>query len=176
MAHLSPRPVTALLVLLSAACSSAFSLSAGAAAQHRVARRITIAACDTAPAEPAADAAEAASASPQIVSFSENAFAQLESMREKQGLDEIVLRMGVRAGGCSGMSYVMDLTKQEDIADDDTIVEFAENKIRCAIDPKSLMFLYGMQLDYSDELIGGGFSFMNPNAEETCGCGKSFGI
>ena len=73
------------------------------------------------------------------------------------------------------MSYVMDLTKPDDVADDDTIVDFAEN-MRCVIDPKSLMFLYGMQLDYSDELIGGGFSFMNPNAEETCGCGKSFGI
>ena len=69
----------------------------------------------------------------------------------------------------------MDLTKPDDVADDDTIVDFAEN-MRCVIDPKSLMFLYGMQLDYSDELIGGGFSFMNPNAEETCGCGKSFGI
>ena len=46
-------------------------------------------------------------------------------------------------------------------------------RVRADIDPKSLMFLYGMQLDYSDELIGGGFSFNNPNAEETCGCGKS---
>ena len=51
-----------------------------------------------------------------------------------------------------------------------------QGTIRCVIDPKSLMFLYGLQLDYSDELIGGGFSFANPNAEETCGCGKSFGV
>ena len=80
--------------------------------------------------------------------------------------------MAVRAGGCSGMSYVMDLTKQEDVDENDTIVNLDEN-MRCVIDPKSLMFLYGMQLDYSDELIGGGFSFSNPNAEETCGCGKS---
>ena len=80
--------------------------------------------------------------------------------------------MAVRAGGCSGMSYVMDLTKLEDVDENDTIVNLDEN-MRCVIDPKSLMFLYGMQLDYSDELIGGGFSFSNPNAEETCGCGKS---
>ena len=81
----------------------------------------------------------------------------------------------VRAGGCSGMSYVMDLAKSSDIDENDTVVELDEN-MRCVIDPKSLVFLYGMQLDYSDELIGGGFSFQNPNAEETCGCGKSFGI
>ena len=65
--------------------------------------------------------------------------------------------------------------KLEDVDENDTIVNLDEN-MRCVIDPKSLMFLYGMQLDYSDELIGGGFSFSNPNAEETCGCGKSFGI
>ena len=48
--------------------------------------------------------------------------------------------------------------------------------IKCVIDPKSLMFLYGLNLDYSDALIGGGFSFQNPNAESECGCGKSFGV
>ena len=73
------------------------------------------------------------------------------------------------------MSYVMDLTSPEDVDENDTEVTLDEN-MRCVIDPKSLMFLYGMQLDYSDELIGGGFQFSNPNAEETCGCGKSFGI
>ena len=88
---------------------------------------------------------------------------------------KIILRMGVRTGGCSGMSYVMDLTKPEDVDENDTTVEL-DDDMRCVIDPKSLMFLYGMKLDYSNELIGGGFSFYNPNAEETCGCGKSFGI
>ena len=69
----------------------------------------------------------------------------------------------------------MDLTKPEDVDENDTTVEL-DDDMRCVIDPKSLMFLYGMKLDYSNELIGGGFSFYNPNAEETCGCGKSFGI
>ena len=73
------------------------------------------------------------------------------------------------------MSYVMDLAKPEDVADDDTLIEIGPGK-KAVIDPKSLMFVYGMRLDYSDELIGGGFSFQNPNAEETCGCGKSFGV
>ena len=133
-------------------------------------RHAAVRACDA----PAADA-EAAEATGGIISFSERALAQLETMREKEESNSLILRMGVRAGGCSGMSYVMDLEKPELVTEGDTVVELGEG-MQCAIDPKSLMFLYGMQLDYSDELIGGGFSFQNPNAEETCGCGKSFGI
>ena len=124
---------------------------------------------------PAACAAEEVTASDLAISFSDAAMTQLQSLKAKQGGDELVVRMGVRAGGCSGMSYVMDLAKPEDVVEEDTLVDFAP-KMRCAIDPKSLMFLYGMRLGYSDELIGGGFSFDNPNAEESCGCGKSFGI
>ena len=120
-------------------------------------------------------AAEPAAEQPKIISFSERALQQLDGMKAGQPDGQVVLRMGVRAGGCSGMSYVMDLTKPEDVDENDTIVELGDD-MKCVIDPKSLMFLYGMQLDYSDELIGGGFSFSNPNAEETCGCGKSFGI
>ena len=85
------------------------------------------------------------------------------------------IRMGVRAGGCSGMSYIMDMMKPEDqVEEGDTEVVY--DGVRCVIDPKSLLFLYGLKLDYSDALIGGGFSFFNPNADETCGCGKSFGV
>jgi len=124
---------------------------------------------------PTADAGDVATDEDQIVTFSDKAFAQLKSMREKQGLDEMLIRMGVRAGGCSGMSYVMDVMGSDDVADDDTVVPY-EDGIRCVIDPKSLLFLYGLNLDYSDELIGGGFSFHNPNADSTCGCGKSFEV
>jgi iron-sulfur cluster assembly accessory protein len=122
------------------------------------ARRAVICACDTAAPEEEATGG--------IISFSDRALAQLESMREKQEDGKLILRMGVRAGGCSGMSYVMDLEKPDKVDEGDTVVDLAEG-MQCAIDPKSLMFLYGMQLDYSDELIGGGFSFQNPNAEET---------
>ena len=122
-----------------------------------------------------AEAAVADEAAAKIITFSEKAMAQLESMRAKADDGKLILRMGVRAGGCSGMSYVMDLEKPENVEDNDTKVVLDEN-MNCVIDPKSLMFLYGMTLDYSDELIGGGFQFSNPNAEESCGCGKSFGI
>ena len=85
------------------------------------------------------------------------------------------LRMGVKAGGCSGMSYVMDVTDVGSIEGSDTVLEYREG-IRCVVDAKSLIYLFGLRLDYSDALIGGGFSFHNPNAEESCGCGKSFGV
>ena len=119
---------------------------------------------------PPAACDDAAVATPQIVTFSDAAMKQLKSLRDEAKTDDLLLRMGVRAGGCSGMSYVMDMSKPEDVSDEDTLVDVADG-IRCHIDPKSLLFLFGLYLDYSDELIGGGFSFNNPNADETCGCG-----
>eukprot|EP00640_Fibrocapsa_japonica_P006473 CAMPEP_0113943540 /NCGR_PEP_ID=MMETSP1339-20121228/25850_1 /TAXON_ID=94617 /ORGANISM="Fibrocapsa japonica" /LENGTH=182 /DNA_ID=CAMNT_0000948441 /DNA_START=82 /DNA_END=630 /DNA_ORIENTATION=+ /assembly_acc=CAM_ASM_000762 len=112
----------------------------------------------------------------RVVSLSDNALVHLKELQEKQGTDQLYLRMGVKSGGCSGMSYVMDFMEQDEVAEDDHIETWEEYGIQCAIDPKSLLYLYGLQLDYSDELIGGGFEFKNPNAESTCGCGKSFGV
>ena len=86
--------------------------------------------------------------------------------------EDLCLRIGVRQGGCSGMSYTMEFESRANARPDDSIIEYNGFVIVC--DPKSLLFLFGMQLDYSDALIGGGFSFKNPNATQTCGCGKSF--
>ena len=108
-----------------------------------------------------------------VITISDKAKQHLKLLKEKQGND-MCLRMGVRAGGCSGMSYVMDFISEKDVTSDDHIEEY--DGIKCVVDPKSLMFLFGLQLDYSDELIGGGFKFQNPNAETSCGCGKSFGV
>jgi iron-sulfur cluster assembly protein len=102
-----------------------------------------------------------------------NAMNHLKHLTEKVGSNNC-LRMGVKAGGCSGMSYVMDFISDTDLNVDDYIEEY--DGIKCAMDPKSLLYLYGLQLDYSNELIGGGFKFSNPNAETSCGCGKSFGV
>jgi iron-sulfur cluster assembly protein len=71
------------------------------------------------------------------------------------------------------MDFINDPTV--DVTGDDMIDEY-DNGIKCVVDPKSMLYLYGMDLDYSDELIGGGFQFHNPNAEDSCGCGKSFGV
>ena len=90
-----------------------------------------------------------------------------------------MLRVGVRSGGCSGMSYTMDFissteTHQEDEVYDYITPDGAAFKVVC--DPKSLLYIYGMQLDFSTALIGGGFNFTNPNATQTCGCGSSFAV
>jgi iron-sulfur cluster assembly protein len=69
----------------------------------------------------------------------------------------------------------MDLCKTEDIVPEDH-VELWENDLKVVIDAKSMLYLFGLELGYSNELIGGGFKFNNPNAEESCGCGTSFGI
>jgi iron-sulfur cluster assembly protein len=92
-------------------------------------------------------------------------------LREKQGTD-LCLRVGVRGGGCSGMSYTMNFEDPSNIQESDEVFDYSGFKVVC--DPKSMLYLYGLVLDYSDALIGGGFQFTNPNADQTCGCGKSF--
>ncbi|MEM9924032.1 MAG: iron-sulfur cluster assembly accessory protein [Cyanobacteria bacterium P01_D01_bin.50] len=107
------------------------------------------------------------------IQMSEAALRQVKLLQEKQEKD-LCLRVGVRQGGCSGMSYMMDFEDPSQINDQDEIFDYDGFKIVC--DRKSLLYLYGLMLDYSDSLIGGGFQFTNPNANTTCGCGKSFGV
>ena len=99
------------------------------------------------------------------------ALQHVQALREKVGKD-LCLRVGVRQGGCSGMSYMMDFEDPSNIQANDEVYDYDGFKVVC--DPKSLLYLYGLVLDYSDALIGGGFQFTNPNANQTCGCGKSF--
>ena len=110
--------------------------------------------------------------------ITETAMQQLAKLCKDQGEDKL-LRVGVRSGGCSGMSYTMDFVSTSEIQDGDEIYEYKapdgqDFKVVC--DPKSLLYIYGMQLDFSTELIGGGFNFTNPNATQTCGCGSSFAV
>ncbi|XP_027365811.1 iron-sulfur assembly protein IscA, chloroplastic isoform X2 [Abrus precatorius] len=105
------------------------------------------------------------------ISLTDNALKHLNKMRSERN-EDLCLRIGVKQGGCSGMSYTMDFENMANTRPDDSIIEYEGFLIVC--DPKSLLFIFGMQLDYSDALIGGGFSFKNPNATQTCGCGKSF--
>jgi iron-sulfur cluster assembly protein len=103
--------------------------------------------------------------------MSDAALRHVMALREKQG-EDLCLRVGVRQGGCSGMSYMMDFERLENIQASDEVFDYSGFKVVC--DPKSMLYLYGLMLDYSDALIGGGFQFTNPNASQTCGCGKSF--
>ncbi|KAI3968126.1 hypothetical protein MKW92_000309 [Papaver armeniacum] len=105
------------------------------------------------------------------ISLTDTALKHLNKMRSEKS-EDLCLRIGVKQGGCSGMSYIMDFESRENARPDDSLIEYEGFTIVC--DPKSLLFLYGMQLDFSDALIGGGFTFKNPNATQTCGCGKSF--
>ena len=97
----------------------------------------------------------------------------------KNQVDKKALRVGVRSGGCSGMSYTMDFIGSDDINSDDKIYDYSLGEsefFQVVCDPKSLLYIYGMQLDFSKDLIGGGFNFTNPNASQTCGCGSSFAV
>tara|TARA_B100001989_G_scaffold129001_1_gene91196 strand:- start:59 stop:451 length:393 start_codon:yes stop_codon:yes gene_type:complete len=106
------------------------------------------------------------------------AIEQISNLLKGQS-DKKALRVGVRSGGCSGMSYTMDFIGGNEINPDDKVYDYSLNSdqsFQVVCDPKSLLYIYGMQLDFSKELIGGGFNFVNPNASQTCGCGSSFAV
>jgi iron-sulfur cluster assembly accessory protein len=112
------------------------------------------------------------------IRITEPAMKQLAALMQQQGNDKL-LRVGVRSGGCSGMSYTMDFIDSAAIRDDDKHYVYEPDgapSFRVVSDPKSLLYIYGMQLDFSSALIGGGFNFTNPNASQTCGCGSSFAV
>ena len=107
-----------------------------------------------------------------------DAIEQIANLLKGQS-DKKALRVGVRSGGCSGMSYTMDFIGNDEINPDDKVYDYslkADQSFQVVCDPKSLLYIYGMQLDFSKELIGGGFNFVNPNASQTCGCGSSFAV
>ena len=83
------------------------------------------------------------------------------------------LRVGVKGGGCSGLSYVMDFDNEKEPTDEVVILS---DGLRVVIDRKSLLYLFGTELNYSDGLNGKGFEWTNPNASRTCGCGESFSL
>lgn len=86
--------------------------------------------------------------------------------------EEHALRIGVKGGGCSGMTYQMGFDSEN--KDGDTVIE--KDGVKLLVDGKSLFYLAGTVLDFSDGLNGKGFVFSNPNATKTCGCGESFGV
>ncbi len=110
--------------------------------------------------------------------ITESAMRQLGTLMGQQGQGKL-LRVGVRSGGCSGMSYTMDFIDAAGVNQDDehyTYKSAEGGEFGVVCDPKSLLYIYGMQLDFSSALIGGGFNFTNPNASQTCGCGSSFAV
>lgn len=82
------------------------------------------------------------------------------------------IRVGVKAGGCSGLNYVLDIVEGPN--GNDRVFEYSGVKIFC--DPRSYLYLSGTEIDYEDAMTGGGFKFNNPNAKRSCGCGTSFTV
>jgi iron-sulfur cluster assembly protein len=96
----------------------------------------------------------------------------IKIMEENRIPDTYGLRVGVKGGGCSGLTYTMNF--DENSREGDTIIE--QNNVKLFVDGKSLFYLSGTELDFTDGLNGKGFIFNNPNASKTCGCGESFGV
>ncbi len=108
-----------------------------------------------------------------MINVTEKAKDQLHVLREEEGHSlEHHVRVAVKGGGCSGLMY--DLAFDDKITDSDDV--FEDQGIKLIVDKKSLLYLLGTTLDFSDGLNGKGFQFVNPNAARTCGCGESFAI
>jgi iron-sulfur cluster assembly protein len=108
-----------------------------------------------------------------MVSVTETAKKKIFSLLEEDGLGkDAYVKVGVSSGGCSGLSYKLDFIK--DMPEGAKLIE--DNDVRILIDKKSLLYLAGTVLDFSGGLNGKGFTFNNPNATRTCGCGESFAV
>ena len=107
-----------------------------------------------------------------MITVTDNAAKKVKSLIEESGFTTPYVRVAVKGGGCSGLSY--DLSFDTDQQPADTLAE--NNGVKILIDMKSLLYLFGTELDFSDGLNGKGFQFINPNASRTCGCGESFAL
>ncbi len=105
-----------------------------------------------------------------MVTLTERAASEVLGLLEKQGKEDHALRVWIAGGGCSGFQYGMALDN-EPATDDQT---FESHGVNVLVDPMSLQYLDGAEVDFVDTLMGGGFKVNNPNAASTCGCGHSF--
>jgi iron-sulfur cluster assembly protein len=108
-----------------------------------------------------------------MIQITENAAKHIQKMLVKRDLGEMGLRVGVKAGGCSGFEYVFGWEQSPKVTD---IVFEGPEGAKVFVDPKSLRLLDGTVLDYDTALLSKGFMFNNPNAKSTCGCGVSFSV
>jgi|TARA_Y100000389_G_C17350276_1_gene458063 iron-sulfur cluster assembly protein len=109
-----------------------------------------------------------------MIKVSESAKIKVSVLMQEEGFDPAndFVRVGVKSGGCSGLSYDLNFDKKQ--LDEDRL--FEDNNVRIVVDKKSLLYLVGTTLEYSGGLNGKGFVFNNPNANRTCGCGESFSL
>ena len=109
----------------------------------------------------------------QMIQVTDNAKNKILELRTKEGLaEQPIVRVSVKGGGCSGLMY--DLSFDETEGEKDQV--FEDKGVKILVDRKSMLYLVGTTLDFSDGLNGKGFQFINPNASRTCGCGESFAV
>ena len=107
-----------------------------------------------------------------MITLTENAVKQVNTLLGQQGRPGYGLRVGVTGGGCAGLSY--KFTFEEKPQENDKVLEHQGVKI--FVDTRSYLFLNGMEIDYHSDLMSSGFTFNNPNAKSACGCGTSFSV
>jgi iron-sulfur cluster assembly protein len=105
-----------------------------------------------------------------MVQVTEKAVGKIRDAFRKEGVEQGGLRLGVQGGGCSGLSYLFRFDRKPRATDE--VLDYGDVKV--FIDPKSMVFLNGMTLDWKDSLMQSGFVFDNPHAKKACGCGTSF--
>ena len=108
----------------------------------------------------------------QVITLSDNAANRIKEIMSSNETNSIGVRVGVKSGGCAGMSYIMEYTKEVNPSD-----EVIEDKgVKLFIDPGAIMYLLGTEMDYKKEEFSSSFVFKNPNETERCGCGESFKV
>ena len=110
--------------------------------------------------------------SEQIIKLSDNAAERIKQIMSKAENSAIGVRVGVKSGGCAGMSYVMEYANE--IKPNEEVIE--EKGVKVFIDPKAIMYLLGTEMDYKKDKFSSKFIFKNPNETERCGCGESFKV
>ena len=106
----------------------------------------------------------------QVITLSDNAANRIKEIISNDKTKSLGVRVGVKSGGCAGMSYVMEYAKE--INPTDEIIE--DKGVKVFIDPSAIMYLLGTEMDYKKEQFSSTFIFKNPNETERCGCGESF--
>ena len=110
--------------------------------------------------------------SEQVIKLSDNAAKRIKILMSQAENSAVGVRIGVKSGGCAGMSYIMEYAKE--IKPNEEIIE--DKGVKVLIDPKAIMYLIGTVMDYKEEKFSSKFVFKNPNETERCGCGESFKV
>ena len=108
----------------------------------------------------------------QVITLTDNAASRIKDIMSKDENKSLGVRVGVKSGGCAGMSYVMEYAKK--INPNDEVIE--DKGVKVFIDPGAIMYLLGTEMDYKKEQFSSSFIFKNPNETERCGCGESFKV